>query len=145
MLHADDSRDAFLARVPTLTAVHALTAPDGVARMLAFYADERAHDTDLAGDGDMLLFQWGVYDATFSLDVTRQFLLTKSEEPTQLSLTFHFAPTPALRALGRGDFWCTTPDAAAIVAFRTRIDASAAYQAVVGTKALRVVLGYDRC
>jgi hypothetical protein len=46
--------------------------------MISFYLTVRASKCDLKDDGDMLLYQWGVYDYaeehTFSVDITRQFI-----------------------------------------------------------------------
>src|SRR5262245_4806221 len=61
---------------------------------------------------DMLLFQWGTYDwgqgPRFELDMTRQFLVGPGEDEDiwQLSLTYRFEPSEALRTLGAGNRWC---------------------------------------
>ncbi|HZS24691.1 MAG TPA: hypothetical protein VFA30_06840 [Gaiellaceae bacterium] len=65
--------------------------------------------------GDMVLFQWGVYDwydgngERFEIDFTRQFsILTRRgdyDHMEQLHCTFQYEPTEELRALGAGDEW----------------------------------------
>ena len=42
--------------------IERLAAAEALELMAAFYRDVRAEDCDLDADGDMLLFQWGVYD-----------------------------------------------------------------------------------
>jgi len=79
--------------------------------MLAFYRTVRFDDVDLAGNGDMLLYQWGTYDwgrgESFEFDITRQLILGTGEDEDifQLSLTFKFQPTVALLQLGAGNRW----------------------------------------
>ncbi|MDR2633709.1 MAG: hypothetical protein LBC51_08840 [Treponema sp.] len=50
-----------------------------------------------AEDGDMLLFQYGLYDwgkgRFFEFDITRQFIKQNEDEPYQLSMTLLFEPT----------------------------------------------------
>ncbi len=108
-----DAFEAFLLVRQLRTA--GLTPAEGVAAMLDFYRDVRADGCDLAGDGDMLLFQWGTYcwgdgDEGFELDITRQFIVKggPSDVVWHLSLTFSFAPPAELRALGAGSRWCRT-------------------------------------
>jgi hypothetical protein len=92
------------------------TARAGVETMTAFYRDVRAEDVDMESDGDMLLFQWGMVDRgdgdMFEVDITRQFIRGGGEDDDiwQLHLTYRFAPTESLRALGNGDRWCERPD-----------------------------------
>lgn len=94
----------------------------GIERMAGFYRDVRADDVDLESDGDMLLFQWGTYDwgsgPMFEVDVTRQLIRGPGEDDDiwQLHLTYRFAPSEPLRAIGNGDRWCPRPGE--IVLFR---------------------------
>ena len=125
-----------------------LTAAEGVEAMLAFYAEERAEGCNLNRDGDMLLYQWGTHDfgkagKSFQLDVTRQFILPRQDEPFQLSLTFHFAATPKLAKLKSGSKWCPLPDRAD--AFRESLLASPAYRAVSNESAKKVELDFSQC
>lgn len=101
---------------------------DGIALLLAFYAEERVERCQLDADGDMLLFQWGVVDShrrlgpRFEVDVTRQLIFPDDEENAgledgeeeyttmwQLNWTWRYPPDAALRALGAGDRWCHAP------------------------------------
>ena len=43
-------------------ALATLTPERGLDAMLSFYRDVRAVDCDIAEQGDMLLYQWGIYD-----------------------------------------------------------------------------------
>lgn len=125
----------------------ALTASEGVEAMLAFYASERCDGCVLEEDGDMLLFQWGSYtlgDTThFELDITRQLMLSGSddEDILQLSLTFRFLPAPELQALGSGNEWCDTPSG--LPAFRACIDACPAFELVGSLVPSEVALNLD--
>ena len=93
-----------------------ITAADVVDSMASFYANERADDVELAADGDMLLFQWGVHDwgegPAFDYDVTRQFIVADEEDAPirQLSLTLRFDSTAELEEIGAADYWCSHPD-----------------------------------
>ena len=95
--------------------VASMRANDAVRFALQFYREVRADDCPLDDKGDMLLYQWGVYDwgdgETFNFDITRQFILSDSEGDegmSQLNFTLHFAPADNLRAL-KGNRWCHSP------------------------------------
>lgn len=129
------------------TPIGGLTPAEGVRLMLDFYRDVRAEDCPLEEDGDMLLFQWGTHDSgegeTFQLDITRQFIHAADEDDdgmSQLSLTFHFKPTPELTELEDGNQWCNTPEE--VEEFEKFIMGDAAYEAVADVKAVRVGLEY---
>lgn len=90
-------------------------ASAGFACMLGFYADVRATGCDIEHDGDMLLFQWGTCDRgsglRFEVDLTRQVLLPDAVDDDailQLHLTYSYAPSDVLGALGKGDRWCAS-------------------------------------
>lgn len=114
--------------------------------MLAFYGDVRAEGCDLAHDGDMLLYQYGTWDwgkgRHFELNITRQFIVEGGEDEDiwQLSLTFVFAPSPALQAVRSDNRWCHSPDGRDEL--RTFILATPAYTIAVATPILRVDLNY---
>jgi hypothetical protein len=114
--------------------LNTLTAAVGIAAMLGYYADERADGCDLDGDGDMLLFQWGVYDwdegPAFEVDITRQLIVADDEEtePQQLSLTFRFDPGAAPRGLKAGNKWCASPSE--LAAFRKIVFQGKALKAI---------------
>lgn len=84
--------------------------------MLDFYRDIRAEDVNVHEDGDMLLFQWGVYGgSSFQYDITRQFISGAGCDDNayhQLSLTLHYDAGLAAEAIGSGNRWCQRPQAA---------------------------------
>ena len=124
-----------------------LTPSDGVDLMTDFYLEERAEACDVDSDGDMLLYQWGTYDwgegESFEFDITRQLIAGDGDDEDifQLSLTFQFRPTAALRQLGSGDRWCQSPGE--LEGFRAFIHSSAPFLAVGHETAAGVKLEYD--
>jgi hypothetical protein len=126
--------------------VGSLSPARGLEMMLAFYGSVRFDDVDLAVDGDMLLYQWGVYDwgegESFEFDITRQLILGTGEDEDifQLSLTFKFHPTVALRQLGAGNHWCRSLEE--VEEFRSFIDSSPAIIAVGHATPSKVQLEY---
>lgn len=130
-------------------ALDGLALPQGLAAMFRFYRNQRAEDCPADADADMLLYQWGMSRGEdsefFELDLTRQFILggnSEDENIWQLSLTFKFAPTEALRAIEPGDKWCPGPLSQAVDYFEGFIRESAAYRAVSELKPVRVELDY---
>ncbi len=126
--------------------VGSLSPARGLEMMLAFYRTVRFDDVDLAGNGDMLLYQWGTYDwgegESFEFDITRQLILGTGEDEDifQLSLTFKFQPTVALRQLGAGNRWCHSLEK--VEEFRSFIDSSPAIIAVGQATPSKVQLEY---
>ncbi len=124
-----------------------LTPHAGATAMLAFFTEVAAEGVDLENDGDMLLFQWGIYDwgsgEHFSLDITRQFSVPCGEdhEISQLSLTFKYPPEISLRALGEGNRWCYEQGEAE--SFASFVQGTPAYKAVAERKDGSVDLGYS--
>ena len=124
-----------------------LTPSDGVNLMTDFYLEGRAEGCGVDGGGDMLLYQWGTYDwgegESFEFDITRQMITGGGEDKDifQLSLTFLFRPTAALRQIGSGDRWCQSPDE--LDGFRAFIHSSAPFLAVGHGVAAGVKLEYD--
>ena len=127
--------------------VDAITPCYALDTMFAFYAEQRADDVAIDEDGDMLLYEWGVYGFTgpesFQLGITRQFIVTGEDEPYQLHLTLHFAPTDALRQLKSDSEWCHSPDE--LPAFRQSVESSAPFRAVADAKSSRVELRFEQC
>jgi len=81
----------------------------------------------------------------FELDMTRQLILggdSEDENIWQLSLTFKFAPTEALRAIQSGDKWCRRPRPQAVDHFEGFVRASEAYRAVSDLEPTGVELDY---
>lgn len=144
-MKSSDSEDVLKKRlgqpVDTITPRHAVNA------MFEFYAEQRADDVVIDEDGDMLLYEWGVYGFTgpesFQFDITRQFIVTGEDEPYQLHLTLHFAPTDALRQFKNGNEWCHSPDG--LPAFRQFVESSAPFGALADAKPSRVELYFDHC
>jgi hypothetical protein len=129
------------------TPMSSLTPAQGVRIMLDFYRDVRADGCELEEDGDMLLFQWGTHDCgegeSFQFDITRQFMLSESEDDdaiSQLSFTFHFKPSPELAKLEDGNQWCSTPDD--LEELESFITGSAAHAAVATARPAKVTLEY---
>jgi hypothetical protein len=117
-----------------------LSASDAIDRMVNFYVQVRADDCELEADGDMLLFQWGVYNwgtgEFFEYNITRQFIVSEIHEDDQeewtddfigqLSLTLKYAPSSELRNMASGNRWCRHPNEIAdFVAFIDQHEATA--------------------
>ena len=130
-----------LGRVP-----EQLTPREAFKVMCDFYASERAEGAKLDDDGDMLLYQWGVYSfskpESFRLGITRQFKVHGQNQPYQLHLTYHFKPTDALRTIGASNEWCPSPTD--LPDFQRFIDSSPAFKAVADTKPDRVELHFEQ-
>lgn len=96
-------------RLPKLTPARAVVA------MTSFYRDVRADGCPIEADGDMLLFEWGIFDwgsgARFEIDIVRQLIAEPGDDDDiwQLHLTFRCEPTEALEGLGKGSRWCHSP------------------------------------
>ncbi len=95
----------------------------------------------------MLLYQWGMSRRDegdfFELDMTRQLILggdSEDENIWQLSLTFKFAPTEALRAIQSGNKWCPRPQA--VDYFEGFVRESEAYRAASDMESMGVTLDY---
>lgn len=93
-----------------------LTVPQGMRLMLDFYQDVRVNNCKVEEDGDMLLFEWGIFSfgqaPTFQCSITRQLMEPISEDYDalyQLSLRFHFFLSAHLEALECGNRWCQSP------------------------------------
>ena len=120
----------------------------GLSEAFAFYRDVRPTGCDDDLDGDMLLFQWGIYDLGegryFNLDLTRQFILEGTEDDEsifQLGFTFLYVPSPALEALRPGNRWCHSP--AELPEFQRYVTSSEAYRVALGQVACKVQLTYE--
>jgi len=100
--------------------------------MFAFYERVRAVDCVDPPERDQLLFQWGTWDLgaglRFVLDITRQFMIDMGEDDDiwQLSLTLKFSPSPALRHLDSGGWWCQ--DFRNLPDFQSRVASSAVFR-----------------
>jgi hypothetical protein len=102
------------------------------AAMADWYEQERAEDaTSIEDDGDMLLFQYGAYDAgsgrVFEYSLTRQLVGSEDledEDIFQLSITYRYPISDQADALGSASRWCESP--AGLIEFRRAIDADPA-------------------
>ncbi|MGW0637661.1 hypothetical protein [Nocardia salmonicida] len=88
-----------------------LDAITAIGSMTMFYAYHRVADVDLDDDGDMLLFQWGIYGSdqqVFVYDITRQVITGSGDDDgiSQLSPTLHYPITATSQSLGNGSGWC---------------------------------------
>lgn len=126
--------------------VEQLMPREAIAAMCDFYAEQRAEGAELDEDGDMLLYQWGVYSfdepEAFQIDITRQFMVSGEDEPLQLQLTCYFQPTDALRKISASNQWCASPDE--LPQFRKFVEASEAFKAVADAKPDRVELDFGQ-
>ncbi len=128
----------------------ALTPAQGIELMLDFYQKIRARGCPLDADGDMLLYQWGVYDdfdggESLHFDVTRQFIQPSrdgDDAMSQLSLTFFFRPAAKYLRLKDGNRWCSSPEE--LEKFRRFIQRTPAYRTVADLKASDVKIQYSR-
>ena len=128
----------------------ALTPAEGIQLMLDFYRNVRAKGCPFDADGDMLLYQWGVYDdfdggKSLHFDITRQFIQPGrdgDDAMSQLSLTFFFRPATKYRALKDGNKWCSSPDD--LEKFRRFIQRTPPYRKVAELKASDVKIQYSR-
>jgi hypothetical protein len=125
-----------------------LRVPQLVEGMLGFYRTVRVSSVERA-KGDMLLFQWGVFDwghgESFEVDLTRQFITSGAfgdDAISQLRCTAHFAPTPGLRAIPVASRWCDSLDE--IESFSAFIRDSAAYRATNSLEPAKVVLNWHK-
>ncbi|TFB98555.1 MULTISPECIES: hypothetical protein [unclassified Cryobacterium] len=96
-----------------------VTLSEALVAYMDFYRDVRITDCPTINDGDMLLFQWGLYDwrdfngQGLDVSLTRQFMpvgIDDDNDPPiiQLSLNLRY---PAARALGLkdGNRWLSEP------------------------------------
>jgi hypothetical protein len=143
------ARTRFLERLEVAgLALATLTPVVGIEAMLDYYAEERFDGCVLKRDGDMLLFQWGVYDwgagPAFEIDITRQLIDRNDEEtePQQLSLRFCFDAVLYPEGLKASNEWCRSTRK--LGDFRAFISRSGAIQAVDEQLPAKVELRFNR-
>jgi len=129
--------------------IAALTPGVGIHLMLEFYEQIRADNCPIDQDGDMLLYQWGVYDwgegAYFQIDITRQFIeagLEGDDGMSQLSICFNFYPSDEFKQLEQGDRWCGSP--AELSYFESYIKTNAAYIKVENANPTKLEVEYSK-
>ena len=108
----------------TLATFHALSATpiqslplsQSFGLLIDFYETQRAADAaPLDGDGDMLLFQWGINKwadgSPFEVNLTRQIIYPDGEDQDiyHLALTYAYAMDASFEALGKGNSWVHNP------------------------------------
>jgi len=116
--------------------------------VLSFYA-QRQFDGLVDDDGDMLLFQYGIYDwglgPLFEVDLTRQFIEVERDDDdevlSQFRLTCFFEPTAELKALGSDDKLCR--DKSELGAFSVWVMAHPVLAAVDGAERLRTEVRWE--
>jgi len=128
----------------------ALTPAQGIELMLDFYQKIRAGGCPFDADGEMLLYQSGVYDdfdggESLHFDINRQFIQPSrdgDDAMSQLSLTFFFRPAAKYLRLKDGNRWCSSPEE--LEKFRRFIQRTPAYRTVADLKASDVKIQYSR-
>lgn len=134
----------------TREAATAAAFPAAFAWVAERYRRERLSGTDLAQDGDVLLFQWGVLDwgdgLHATIDLTRQILQAAASaggDPSvwQLHCCFRFPP-PLLNGIKNGKSWCAHPDH--LPAFQAGMEASPAWQRLGPVRHLEVIVRLAR-
>ena len=138
-----------------------MTPREGVDFVLEFFRSQRFSFRGM----DWLLFQYGTSDwgagRQFGFDLTRQLAVEPDEDGSdgadtevdaeayegegmwQLSLTFKFAPTAELEALGESNRWCESHSTATLAEFDSFVRSSAPYRALVDARADVVDLSYE--
>lgn len=108
--------------VETSGGLDSLRASDVIKLMTDFYRDQRASDCEISEDGDMLLFEWGVYrwgGESFRVGVTRQFIPRGGNDDAiyQLILEAHYEPDDevgaaqiAAKVSRTSNKWCGSPE-----------------------------------
>lgn len=128
----------------------ALTPAEGIQLMLDFYQKVRAKGCPFDVDGDMLLYQWGIYDdfdggQSLHFGITRQFIQPGrggDDAMSQLSLTFFFRPASKYRTLKDGNKWCSSLEE--LEKFHRFIQRTPAYRKVADLEATDVKIQYSR-
>lgn len=119
-----------------------------LASVFQFYRNERPQDVDDA-EGDMLLFQYGIYDwgsgPFFEIDLTRQFVELERDDDenvfSQFHLTCHFVADQELTALGKGSRWCT--DVSGLDQFALWVDLHPVLAAVDGRSRFKAEVTWE--
>ena len=93
-----------------------LTVISGVDSMSSFYADKRVENSSLENDGDMLLYESGVFDwgegPNLEKNISRQIIEENSGDGDiwQLTLIFKFSPESENSDLDDFNEWCKLPE-----------------------------------
>ena len=126
-----------------------LTPAVGIYLMFEFYKQIRADNCPVDEDGDMLLYEWGIYDwgegSYFQLDITRQFIETGFEGDdgiSQLSMRFYFYPSEEFKQLEWGNHWCISPTE--LSEFKSYVTTNAAYLKVANANPTKLDIEYSK-
>lgn len=144
-----ESSDAALRRFLDKAGVElqSITPAAALDLMTHFYTSVPAKGCDRDDDGDMLLYQCGVYDrgkgSEFSVDFVRQFMKTDDDEDgddamSQLHITLYFDRTVARSSECEFNVWCADEDD--LDDFRAAAVASTGFQLAAGVPPRRVEL-----
>jgi len=114
--------------------------------VLSVYKENRIDNTDLEADGDMLLFQWGIYDlegkSFLEIDIARQILpdLEDIDEATdgmqQLSTNLKYSTNDTTSSFTNSNEWCDTPNK--LNEFSQFIENNEAYKWAIQNKPLTI-------
>lgn len=121
--------------------VSELNAAAALTLMSAFYRDVRADNCILDEEGDTLLFEWGMREPCFQLDLTRHFIEPGDEDEdgmSQLSLTLQYDRSTALQVLEPGAYQCSSPTE--LAEFEKTIFASQPYRVLSTLKPRQVTV-----
>lgn len=131
------------------TTIGELTPTEGIQFTIEFYSQVRVEKCPIEEDGDMLLFQWGVYNwgdgDYFQFDITRQFIeegFEGDDAISQLSLTFFYQPTEKLKNLESGNRWCESPND--VKEFESYIKGNSSYILVSNIKPDKIEAHYSK-
>jgi len=127
----------------------ALTPANGIHLMLEFYKYIRADNCPIGEDGDMLLYQWGIYDwgegTYFQCDITRQFIEVGFEGDdgmSQLPICFYFHLSKEFKELKSGKHWCSSPTE--LSDFESYIKANATYPKIANANPTKIEVKYSK-
>lgn len=113
-----------------------------------FYRNERPSGLAQV-EGDMLLFQSGIYDwgsgPFFEIDLTRQFVESvrdvEEDVYSQFHLTCYYAPDEKLAALARESRWCA--DMSELEDLTTWVEGHGVLSAVDNTPRLKTTISWE--
>ena len=112
------------------------------------YNELKVEDVGSEADGDMLLYQYGVYNwhdehgEHFSLDITRQFIPPSTYEPYQLSFALIFDPAP-FQSTGFYDCWY--PDYGDLDSFIAHIKSTDGFKAAENHAPKTYSIQFNQC
>jgi hypothetical protein len=141
-------KDAFREITSALSKeMNELLLEDGISGMMKFYKNERIDGCDFMNDGDMLLYQYGVYGFSgkheFQINITRQLIVQNEDEPLQLQLTFFYTVNHKNDGLIEKGKWCDNVENAP--QYYEDIQKSKAYEIYHSERPDRVECIFEQC